>query len=129
MSPASTSSRSTRSTTARSIAAPLSTARAGPLRLIRARLAAPGGSTAPVAELSHWAPSHCRGCWERLAAFNGAASPAASTRRALTLTLSTLTLSQTLSRTLSRTLTRHKVWLKPSAEQSFLYGNHVLKVV
>jgi len=22
---------------------------------------------------------------------------------------------------------QHKVWLKPSAEQSFLYGNHVLK--
>ena len=53
--------------------------------------------------------------------------PHTSTRRALTLTLPTLTLSQTLSRTLSRTLTRHKVWLKPSAEQSFLYGNHVLK--
>ena len=34
----------------------------------------------------------------------------------------------TLTLTLTLTLTRHKVWLKPSAEQSFLYGNHVLKV-
>ena len=43
MSPASTSLHSTRSTAARSIATPLSTAQASPLRLLRARLTAPAG--------------------------------------------------------------------------------------
>ena len=180
MSPASTSLHSTRSTAAPSIAAPLSTAQAGPLRLLRARLTAPAGRACQLRQgapggtgrldsqpqrLSHclWAPSHCRGRWDGLAtskATDSTASawscrpgprlshalgragpvrprPKAYRARAFgsqPVTTSLLPGSTWQNKHGELTLTptfppfRHKVWLKPSAEQSFLYGNHVLKV-
>ena len=187
MSPASTSLHSTRSTAAPSIAAPLSTAQAGPLRLLRARLpapaqGAPGGSgsgrawrhraarqPAPEAEplplgaeplpralgrtrhlqsrrfhrtrlvVQAWATPEPRlGSCRPSQAQSGPVRPRPKAYRAQAFGSQPVTTSLLSGSTwqnehgeLTLTLTfppsRHKVWLKPSAEQSFLYGNHVLK--
>jgi hypothetical protein len=51
-------------------------------------------------------------------------SPAISRHHALSTSPTKLSLSPSLP---AKQYAKHKVWVKPAAEMSFLYGNHVLK--